>query len=293
MYSLNTVRRSVLYLPASNPRAVEKAKSLGADALIFDLEDAVAPDQKINARNAAIHAVNSGAYGRRELFIRINSMDSPWGAEDARAVVKSKADAVLVPKVSEPKDLALVEGMMRAHGKSGDLGLWAMMETAKGILAADTIAKSSKCLSGYCMGTADLSMELRCHHPADRTPMLMALQLVVIAARAHSMLVLDGVHVDITNIATFEAACRQGRSLGFDGKTLIHPDQIAIANKTFSPTSDELGHAKQVIKAYEEAIAKGKGITTLDGQLIERLHVEMARDLISRADVISSFENLD
>ena len=290
MYCTDTPRRSVLYLPASNPRAVKKAASLSADALIFDLEDAVATDAKVNARNAAINAVNSDDYGQRELFIRVNTLESPWGVDDIKAAVESKVHAILVPKVSEIKDLLLVEDIIRGQSKSESLGLWAMMETPKGILEADRIAKSSEFLSGYCIGTADLSMELQCQHPPDRSSMLMSLQLVVLAARANGILVLDGVHVDIKNMETFEAACRQGKNLGFDGKTLIHPDQIAIANKTFSPSVDELASATKVIMAYDEAVLEGKGITTLDGRLIEKLHVNMARQLISKADIIGSFE---
>jgi citrate lyase subunit beta / citryl-CoA lyase len=284
-------RRSVLYMPASNPRALEKAKTLAADTVIFDLEDAVAPDAKECARESAIAAVNSGAYGQREVLIRVNGLDTAWVADDLKAVAKSKADGVVVPKVSTVDDMVQIDNILSAAGAPADFPVWAMMETPRGILSADAIAQSSQRLAGLCIGTADLSKDLQCAHPADRGPMSVSLQLVILAARANGLIVLDGVHVDLQDDAGFEMACRQGRDLGFDGKTLIHPKQIAEANVAFAPSEDEIAHAHRLIAAHEAAQAKGAGVTTLDGRLVEVLHVAEAKRLLAKADMINALES--
>lgn len=288
MPAVDRPRRSALYMPASNARALEKAKTLEADTLIFDLEDAVAPDAKVTARDAAVAAVNSDGYGQRELMIRVNGLDTVWGADDLKAVAQSKAQGVVVPKVSTVKDLAEVDAVLNTAGAAKDFSVWAMMETPRGILSADDIAQSSDRLAGLCVGTADLSKDLHCAHPSDRAPMLVSLQLVILAARANGLVVLDGVHVELNDDAGFEAACKQGRDLGFDGKTLIHPKQISGANKAYAPSQEDIDYARRLIAAHEEAEAQGAGVTTLDGRLIEVLHVAEAKRLLAKAEMIAS-----
>ena len=287
MPAVDRPRRSALYMPASNPRALEKARTLPADMVIFDLEDAVAPEAKVAARSSAISAAGSGAYGQREVLIRVNGLDTAWAEDDLKAAAKSQAQGVVVPKVSSVADMVQVNALLDEGGAPVDFPIWAMMETPRGILSADAIAQSSKRLVGLCIGTADLSKELQCAHPADRAPMLVSLQLVILAARANGLLVLDGVHVDLNDDAGFDAACRQGRDLGFDGKTLIHPKQIAGANAAYAPSADEIAFAHRLIAAHEDAQAKGAGVTTLDGRLVEVLHVAEAKRLLAKADMIA------
>ncbi len=286
-------RRSALYMPASNPRALEKAKSLTADVLIFDLEDAVAPDAKDEARRAAVETVGSSAYGHREILIRVNGLDTSWGPDDMNAVAGSGADGVLVPKVSTADDLRLVDTSLNTAGADDDFPVWAMMETAKGILAANEIGQASNRLTGFCVGTADLAKDLQCAHPSDRGSMLTALQTVVLAARANGLLVLDGVHVDLNDDEGFLVSCRQGRDMGFDGKTLIHPKQIEGANQIFAPSDDDVAYARRLIAAHEEAAAQGAGVTTLDGRLVESLHVAEAQRLIAKAETIAALDHQD
>ena len=287
MPAVDRPRRSALYMPASNPRALEKARTLPADMVIFDLEDAVAPEAKVAARSSAISAAGSGAYGQREVLIRVNGLDTAWAEDDLKAAAKSQAQGVVVPKVSSVADIVQVNALLDEGGAPVDFPIWAMMETPRGILSADAIAQSSKRLVGLCIGTADLSKELQCAHPADRAPMLVSLQLVILAARANGLLVLDGVHVDLNDDAGFDAACLQGRDLGFDGKTLIHPKQIAGANAAYAPSADEIAFAHRLIAAHEDAQAKGAGVTTLDGRLVEVLHVAEAKRLLAKADMIA------
>ena len=202
----------------------------------------------------------------------------------------SQAQGVVFPKVSAVTDLGEVDAVLTESGAAADFPLWAMMETAKGILAADAIAQSSDRLAGFCVGTADLAKDLQCAHPADRAPMLTALQTTVLAARGNGLFVLDGVHVDLNDTTGFEAACRQGRDMGFDGKTLVHPKQIDAANRIFAPSEDDVAHASKLIAAHQEAQARGAGVTTLDGRLVESLHVEQAERLIAKAEAIASYE---
>ncbi len=285
-------RRSMLYMPSSNARALDKAKTLPADGLILDLEDAVAPEAKTSARAAAVSAANSKAYGAREILIRVNGLDTQWFRDDLAAVAGSAADGVVVPKINTPDDLRHIDEILRAAGARDDLKLWPMMETPRAILAADAIAAASPRLAGFLMGTADLAKDLHCAHPADRAPMLYALQRCILAARAYGLLILDGVHVDIDDEAGFALACRQGRDLGFDGKTLVHPRQITGANAAFAPSPAELEWARRLVAAHKEAAAQGQGVTLLDGRLVEVLHVQQAQYLLAQAEAISALERV-
>ncbi len=284
-------RRSVIYMPSSNARALEKAKTLAADGLIFDLEDAVAPDAKASARSAAVNATKSGAYGKREVLIRANALDTEWGDEDVKAIAASGAHGIVIPKVSDPETVRDVDAALRSAGAPDDLKIWAMMETPKGIINAPQIAASCKRLAGLIVGTADLAKDLHCAHPADRWPMLFALQACILAARANGLFALDGVHVDLHDEAGFESACRQGRDLGFDGKTLIHPKQIAGANTAFAPSQQDVERAKRLVAAHKDAAASGQGVTVVDGKLVEGLHVREAERLIAAAEMIAALES--
>jgi citrate lyase subunit beta/citryl-CoA lyase len=274
-------------MPASNGRALEKARTLAADSLIFDLEDAVAPDAKPAARAAAVAAARSKTYGAREVLIRVNGLDTPWALDDIAAVATSGADGVVLPKVNGAEDIERIDALLAGAGAPGPLTIWAMMETPRGILASADIACASPRLAGLIVGTADLAKDLRCAHPTDRWTMQTALQLCVLAARAHGRAVIDGVHFEVADMAGFESACRQARDLGFDGKTLIHPNQIAPANAVFAPTPDELEKASRIIAAHEAALRAGKGVTLLDGRLVEVLHVREAERLLGQAQAIA------
>jgi len=275
-------------MPASNARALEKAKAIPADGLIFDLEDAVAPDAKPSARLAAIAAVQSKAYGRREVMIRANALETAWSRDDLKAIATSGADGVVLPKVNDADDVRIAADVLKAAGAPDTLALWAMMETPRSILNARDIASASPRLAGLCVGTADLAKDLHCAHPGDRAPMLMALQTCVMVARAYGLFVLDGVHIDLDDDHGYAAACRQGRDLGFDGKTLIHPKQVDVANAVYAPSAGELAHAQRLVAAHKEASAKGQGVTTLDGRLVEVLHVAQAQRLIAYAEDIAA-----
>lgn len=280
-------RRSVLYMPGSNPRALEKARGLAADGLIFDLEDAVAPDAKTTARDAVAAAVAAGGYGRRELFLRVNALTTPWGYADLGAAARMGVDIVLLPKVESADAVRQAEGVLSAHGAPDNLALWCMMETPRGMLHAEEIAGASERVGGLVMGTSDLAKDLHAQHTRDRLPMVTALGLCLLAARAYGLSILDGVHLDLGDDEGFAASCRQGRELGFDGKTLIHPKTIAVANAAFAPSSEEVDLSRRIISAHEDAAASGKGIVLVDGKLIENLHVENARRLVALADAIA------
>jgi citrate lyase subunit beta/citryl-CoA lyase len=285
----------MLYMPASNPRALEKAKTIPADGVIFDLEDAVAPDAKPAARLAAVAAAGSRAYGRREVLIRVNALDTTWCADDLAAAATSGADAVVLPKVNGARDVQEAVRLLERAGAPDTLLVWAMAETPRGVLAAAEIAGVNAQLpkprlAGLAVGTADLAKDLRCAHPADRGPMLYALQHCVLAARAFGVSILDGVHVDLEDDAGFAAACRQGRELGFDGKTLIHPKQVAVANATFAPTPAERARAEAIVAAHRAARAAGQGVTLLDGRLVEVLHVVEAERLLAQAETIAALD---
>lgn len=270
-------RRSVLYMPGSNARALEKARTLAADALILDLEDAVAPDAKEMARAQVCEAVKAKGFGKREVIVRVNALSTPWGRADLDAAVAAGPDAILLPKVSSPRDLEI----------DCALPLWAMIETPLAILNIAAIAGSSR-LACFVMGTNDLIKEIRGHHTADRANLSAALGLSVAAARAHGLAVIDGVFNDIQDADGFVAQCRQARSYGFDGKTLIHPSQLEPCNAVFAPSADEVAAARAVIAAFALPENKGKGAIKLDGRMVELLHAEIARRTVALADAIEA-----
>lgn len=283
-------RRSMLYMPGSNTRALEKARGLPADALILDLEDAVAPDAKTEARQNIVSALAEGGYGQRELVVRINGLDSPWGQDDIAAIAPTAAHAILIPKVESAEMVREVERLMVGAGASETMGIMCMMETPLGILRAEEIAGASPRLSCLVMGTSDLVKDLNAKHTPERSPVLTSLSLCVLAARAHGLAVVDGVHLDLNDAEGFEAQCRQGRELGMDGKTLIHPKTVAAANAAFGPSESDVAQAKRIIEAHAEATRAGKGVVVLDGKLIENLHVEDAQRTVALAASIADLE---
>lgn len=281
-------RRSLLYMPGSNARALDKGRSLPADGLILDLEDAVAPDAKAAARDQVVEAVRQGGYGNRELLIRVNGLDTDWGEADIAAVAGAGAHGVLLPKVDDAESVRRAESLLSKAGAPGDLALWCMMETPLGILNAAAIAGASPRLGGMVMGTSDLAKDLHASHTVERLPMITALGLCVLAARAHGLAIIDGVHLDLEDADGFAAVCRQGVELGFDGKSLIHPKQVEAANRAFAPSADEIAYSRKIIDAHAAAAAEGKGVVVVDGRLVENLHVENARRLVALAEAIDS-----
>lgn len=273
--------RSVLYIPGSKPRALDKARTLPVDAIIFDLEDAVSLEEKVNARDTLKEALAEGGYGNRMKIVRINGLDTEWGADDARAVVEMDADAVLLPKVDSPKDLdALAEF-------TGDLPIWAMMETPRGMLNADAIA-AHPALQGMVMGTNDLAKELQTRFRPDRLPLQTSLGLCVLAAKANAVVIIDGVYNAFKDDEGLKVECDQGRDMGFDGKTLIHPAQVDVTNAAFAPSDAEIDLARRQITAFEEAEAAGQGVAVVDGKIVENLHVATAREILAKADAIET-----
>ncbi len=284
MHPTTRPRRSVLYMPGSNPRALEKARTLAADGLILDIEDAVAPDQKAAARDNVVAASRQG-YGRREVLIRVNGLGTPWGLADLHAAANANADGVLLPKVETVEELRTASAALDAGGAPPTLPLWCMIETPLGVIRASELAAEPR-VAGLVMGTSDLAKELRCAHTPGREPFFTAFGATILAGRAYGLAVLDGVHLDLEDAAGLEAACRQGRDFGFDGKTLIHPKQLEAANAVFAPAEAELAHAERVIAAFAEAEAQGRGVVLLDGRLVENLHVAVARRLLETASAI-------
>jgi citrate lyase subunit beta / citryl-CoA lyase len=284
-------RRSVLYMPGSNARALEKARTLAADGLILDLEDAVAPDAKALARGQIAAASKQGGYGGRELIVRINGLDTPWGADDLAMVAASRAHAILIPKVERAEMVREVERRLDSAGAPKDLAIWCMMETPLGMLRAEEIAASSPRVGCLVMGTSDLAKDLHAAHTRERLPMLTSLGLCLLAARAFGRAILDGVHLDLADDEGFAYACRQGKELGFDGKTLIHPKTIAKANEVFAPSPDEVAWSRRIIAAHAAASKEGKGVVLIDGKLIENLHVANARRLVALAEAITALES--
>lgn len=283
-------RRSVLYMPGANTRALEKARTLPADALIFDLEDAVAPDAKEAARANVVAAAQSKGYGKREIAIRCNGLSTPWGKADIAAIAKSGADAVLVPKVESATEVASVVALLDAAGAPKSMAVWAMMETPKGILRADEVAGAHPRLTLFVMGTNDLVKDMRARHTPMRLPMVTALGLGMLAARAHGLTILDGVYNDIQDADGFRAVCQQGLEMGFDGKTLIHPSQVEPCNEVFAPSAAELEMAGKIVTAFKTAQAEGKGVVTVDGRMIENLHVEQAERALALATAIKELQ---
>ena len=267
-------RRSVLYMPGANERALEKAKGIPADALILDLEDAVSPDAKADARDRVCVAVANGGYGRRELAIRVNGLDTTWHADDVRAVAAAGPSAMVVPKVNSVADVHALEKALEAAGAPDHLKIWAMVETPIAMLHALDIASASDRLTVLVMGTNDLAKELHAAHVPGRTPLMTGLSLCLLAARASGKVILDGVYNDITNADGFASEAQQGREMGFDGKTLIHPSQVEPCNEAFAPSADEVEDARGLIATFDEATAAGKGVVTYKGRMIENLHVE-------------------
>ena len=280
-------RRSVLYMPGANARALEKAKTIPADALILDLEDAVAPDAKPEARERVCAAAASGEYGRKEVTIRINGLDTAWGADDLQAAAQAGPAAVLVPKISSASDIAEVERRLEKAGAPDGTRIWAMLETPAGIFDARHIAAASERLAVLVMGTNDIAKELHAEQVSGRQPMLYALSACLLAARAAGKVIVDGVYNDIQNAEGFEAECVQGRQLGFDGKTLIHPTQVEPCNRVFAPSEAEVEQARRIIAAFEEAQAEGRGVVTVDGRMVENLHVDNARRALAVAEAIA------
>jgi citrate lyase subunit beta/citryl-CoA lyase len=280
-------RRSVLYMPGSNARALEKARTLPADAVILDLEDAVAPGAKAEARRLVVEALARGGYGFRETVVRVNGPATPWGRDDLSTAARSGADAVLLPKVERAEEVRAAESALDAAGAPGTLRLWCMIETPRGVLALREIAAATPRLGCLVAGTSDLVKDLRARHTPGRAEVLASLSLLVLAARANGLAALDGVHLDLADDAGFEAACRQGRDLGFDGKTLIHPRTIDAANRAFAPTAEEVAAARTVIDAHAAAERAGSGVVVVVGRLVEALHVEEARRTVALADAIA------
>ncbi|HUF33879.1 MAG TPA: CoA ester lyase [Acidimicrobiales bacterium] len=283
-------RRSVLYMPGANERALEKAKAIPADALILDLEDAVAPDAKPEARDRVCAVASSGDYGLREVVIRVNGLATQWGADDLRAASQAGPAAILVPKIDSAADIAEVERQLEAGGAPDTTRIWAMLETPAGILGATEIASSSERLTVLVMGTNDIAKELHAEQVPGRAPMQYALQHCLLAARLAGKVILDGVYNDIKDPDGFEAECVQGRQMGFDGKTLIHPSQVEPCNQVFAPSDDEVAQAREVIEAFEAAEAEGKGVVTVNGRMIENLHVENARRALAISESIAALQ---
>ncbi|MCI4664685.1 MAG: CoA ester lyase [Neomegalonema sp.] len=281
-------RRSVLYMPGSKERALEKGKTLAADALILDLEDAVAPDEKPGARDKVAAAVKAGGFGRRELAIRINGLDTPWGMEDLKAAAAAGPDAVLLPKVNAPQQIEEVESLLVKHGAPDSTKIWAMIETPRGVLHSEAIAASTPRLDCFIMGTNDLLKELGATETPDRAPLLTSLSLALLAARAYGVAIVDGVFNAFKDEDGFRAACGQSKAFGFDGRTLIHPAQVEIANAVFAPSEAEIDLAKRQVSAFEAAIEKGEAVAVVDGKIVENLHVETARRVLAMAGAIAS-----
>ncbi|SPF77825.1 HpcH/HpaI aldolase/citrate lyase family protein [Pseudoprimorskyibacter insulae] len=273
--------RSVLYIPGSKERALEKAKTLAVDAIIFDLEDAVAVDEKPAARETLKAALAAGGYGNRVRLVRINGLDTEWGEADAKAAAEMDCDAVLLPKVESTAQLDALAALI------GDKPIWAMMETPRGIMNAAAIAAHPR-MAGFVMGTNDLAKELQCRFRADRLPMMTSLQLCLLAAKAEGIVIVDGVYNAFKDDEGLKAECDQGRDLGMDGKTLIHPAQVDVANAAYAPTDAEVDLARRQIAAFEAAEAEGQGVAVVDGKIVENLHVVTAREILAKSEAIQS-----
>jgi citrate lyase subunit beta / citryl-CoA lyase len=289
MAATNRPRRSMLYMPGSNARALEKARGLAADALIFDLEDAVAAEAKASAR-ATISAALAAGYGGRELLLRTNGLDTPWGEDDLTAAAAMPVDAVLLPKVESAATVQRAAAILEKAGAPASMAIWCMMETPLGVLRAEEIATAHPRVAGFVMGTNDLVNDLHARHTRDRLPLITGLGLCLLAARAHGLAVIDGVYRDLDDEEGFAFSCRQGLEWGFDGKSLIHPKTIAIANEVYSPDPGELETARRTIAGFAAAKAEGKAVVLVDGKLVEALHVANAERLVALADQIIALQ---
>lgn len=281
--------RSVLYIPGSKERALDKARGLAADAIIFDLEDAVAIDEKANARQVLANALAAMDYGPRARLVRINGFDTDWGAADLDVIALARPEAILLPKVNSAADIQALADRLDARAETADTTIWAMMETPEGILNAASIARAPR-MAGFVMGTNDLAKELNCRFRADRLPMQFALQSCLMAARAAGIVAVDGVYNAFKDDEGLRAECEQGRDLGFDGKTLIHPAQLEIANAVFAPDAAAIDLAQRQIAAFDEATAKGLGVAVVDGKIVENLHIETARRVLAQAKAIAQLQ---
>ena len=288
MINTSRPRRSVLYMPGANTRALEKAKSLPADSLILDLEDAVAPDAKAQARENIRAALVTG-FGHREAVVRINGLNTQWGLDDLKAFADTKADAILLPKVESASQIREVASLLKQFNPASAMKIWAMIETPLAIFKLPEIASSHPMLEALVLGTSDLVKDLHARHTPSRVETQTALSLSVLAARAHQLCVLDGVHLSLDDEDGLRQSCIQGRDMGFDGKTLIHPSQIALANQIFGPSLEEIDEARQRITAYEAAISSGAGIAVLNGKLVEELHIQDAKRILALANAIEAF----
>ena len=288
MINTSRPRRSVLYMPGANTRALEKAKSLPADSLILDLEDAVAPDAKAQARDNIRAALVTG-FGHREAVVRINGLNTQWGLDDLKAFADTKANAILLPKVESASQIREVASLLKQFNPASTMKIWAMIETPLAIFKLPEIASSHPMLEALVLGTSDLVKDLHARHTPSRVETQTALSLSVLAARAHQLCVLDGVHLSLDDEDGLRQSCIQGRDMGFDGKTLIHPSQIALANQIFGPSLEEIDEARQRITAYEAAISSGAGIAVLNGKLVEELHIQDAKRILALANAIEAF----
>jgi citrate lyase subunit beta/citryl-CoA lyase len=281
--------RSLLYMPGSNARALEKAKTLDADALIMDLEDSVSPEAKAKARELVVQAcqaANNGDYGNKIICIRANALDTQWGEDDLKAAAAANPDAVLLSKVNNAADVKAAERVLTAAGLTEKTALWVMMETPLSILHAEEIAASSPRMGAFVLGTSDLVKDLHAHHTTMRLPVIASLNFCVLAARAYGLEVLDGVYLHLNDPEGFEQSCLQGLEMGFDGKTLIHPKQLEATNRVFAPSPEDIELSKRIIKAHGQAAAEGKGVVVVDGSLIENLHVQNAQRIVALAQSI-------
>lgn len=287
-------RRSVLFMPGSNARALDKARNLPSDGVILDLEDSVAPDAKPMARDQIAAAVAAKGFGRREIIIRINNLDSPWWQDDLAMAAAARPDGILVPKVSSPTDVKKLEERLRMLKADPAIGLWAMIETPLGVLSAQQIAATAregdKRLTGFIMGPNDIARETRMRMLPGRAAMLPLFSHCILAARTYGIEILDGPYNDISDIAGFAKECAQGRDMGFDGKTLIHPGQIDAANAAYTPPAEEVVRARKIMGVFDLPENVSKGVVQLDGQMVERLHVEMAKRTIAIADAIAALK---
>ena len=277
--------RSILYMPGSNKRALDKAKSLPADGFILDLEDAVAPDKKQEARESVADALRNGEFGKRTVMVRINGYDSPWHNDDLDRICAAVPEAILLPKVYSGDDVRRLEGELR--GRKCEAHIWAMMETPLGILNANDIASSSCRLAGFILGTNDLEKDLGCRFLPDRSPLAASLGIALLAAKSQGLICIDGVYNAFRDADGLARECAQGRNFGFDGKSLIHPAQIEAANFAFAPSGEELDFARRQVAAFENASKEGRGVAVLDGKIVENLHVESAMRIIAKSEAIA------
>lgn len=284
-------RRSVLYMPGSNQRALEKARSLPADTLILDLEDSVAPEVKLKARKQVVDCIAKGGYGKRELVVRVNGLDSEWGEEDLKTIAHSGANAICLSKLESAVEVEEAIRILDSVNTPTELDLWLMAETAHGVLNITELATAHPRVSVIMMGTSDLAKELRIRDSQDRVGLLHALSQCVMAARANNLDIIDGVFIDLNDQDGFRSHCEQGAALGFDGKSVIHPKQLEIANEVFSPSEQELARARQIFTAWQQAEENGQGVVLVDGKLVERLHVDEAIRHYKIAETIEELEN--